>query len=89
MSHIKQRDLIGTRSAVSVLRHASLRDPCLVVESLRHVGLEPRGEYLCGPEDCGGGPLVGLRDAEQLLPVPVLRDHLEELGDLPAPGEKG
>ena len=65
-----------------------LTNPCLVVEALRHVGLEPRGEDLCCPEDCGGGPLVGLRDAEQLLPVPVLRDHLEELGNLPAPGKK-
>ena len=60
-------------------------NPSLVEESLRHVCLEPRGEDLGGPEDGGGRPLVRLRDAEELLPVAVLRDHLEELGHLSAP----
>ena len=62
-------------------------NPSLVEEPLRHVGLEARGEYLGGPEDGGGRPLVRLRDAEQLLPVAVLRDHLEELGNLAAPAK--
>ena len=71
---------------VDVVAHP--RQEVLVEEPLRHVRLEARGEDLGGPEDGGRRPLVRLRDAQQLLPVPVLRDHLEELGHLAAPVNK-